>query len=88
MFARLPFDNQTPVQLNQGESQCESHPGEIKMIIALLTIPFAIIAIAIAIVPLVVGMKYQREYEVLVESTPVATDAEASVETPKLELAA
>jgi hypothetical protein len=58
------------------------------MIIALLTIPFAIIAIAIAIVPLVVGMKYQREYEVLVASTPPATSVDASVETPKLELAA
>lgn len=74
--------------MNQGESQCEGHPGEIKMIIALLTIPFAIIAIAVAIVPLVVGMKYQREYEVLATSTPPATEADALAETPKLELAA
>ncbi|MHB1087246.1 MAG: hypothetical protein ACYC19_00625 [Acidimicrobiales bacterium] len=58
------------------------------MIIVLLTIPFAILAIALAIVPLVIGMKYQREYEALVAGPAPAPSDKASVETPKLELAA
>lgn len=34
-------------------------PTKIKMTNALLNIPFAIVGIAIAIVPLIIGMKYQ-----------------------------
>ena len=34
-------------------------PAKIKMNIALLNIPFAIVGIAIAIVPLIIGMNYQ-----------------------------
>jgi hypothetical protein len=38
-------------------------PAKNKMTIALLTIPFAIVGIAIAIVPLVIGMNYQDRTE-------------------------
>lgn len=58
------------------------------MIIVLLTIPFAILAITIAIVPLVIGMRYERAYEALATSVEPTTSDAALVETPKLELAA
>ncbi|MHB1208900.1 MAG: hypothetical protein ACYC1I_04240 [Acidimicrobiales bacterium] len=58
------------------------------MIIVLLTIPFAILAIAIAIVPLVIGMRYEHAYEALATSVESPTGDAALAETPKLELAA
>lgn len=64
------------------------HSDEHTMIIALLTIPFAILAIAIAIVPLVVGMKYEREYEALSAATLRDEATAQTVGTPRLELAA
>ena len=88
MTSRLPFDNKAPVQMKQGESQREVHAGENTMIIALLTIPFAILAIAVAIIPLVVGMKYQREYEALSAAALHDEAAAQSAGTPRLELAA
>lgn len=88
MTNRLPFHNYTPVQMNQGESQREGHSDENTMIIALLTIPFAILTIAVAIVPLVIGMKYQREYEALSAATQRDEATKQSVDTPQLELAA
>jgi len=38
-------------------------PTKIKMTIALLNIPFAIVGISIAIVPLIIGMKHQDRTE-------------------------
>lgn len=64
------------------------HSDEHTMIIALLTIPFAILAVAVAIVPLVVGMKYQREYEALNAAALRDEAAQESVGTPRLEMAA
>ncbi|MBW4076910.1 MAG: hypothetical protein HIU84_00040 [Acidobacteria bacterium] len=58
------------------------------MIIALLTIPFAILAIAIAVIPLVIGLRYERAYEALATSVESPTGDAALVASPKLELAA
>ncbi len=58
------------------------------MIIALLTIPFALLAIAVAVVPLVVAMRYERTYEALAPSVEPSPEGLALAETPKLELAA
>ncbi len=72
--------------MEQGESRREVHSDENTMIIALLTIPFAILAIAVAIVPLAVGMKYQREYEAL--NAAALRDEATQKGAPRLELAA
>ena len=57
------------------------------MIIYLLSIPFAVLAIAVSIVPLLVGMRYETK-ENLQRAAGATNTAAATIESRKFELAA
>ena len=58
------------------------------MIIYLLSIPFAVLGIAIAIVPLLIGMKFQGKVESQIVVDVPKNAAELVIESHQLELAA
>ena len=88
MALPLPFHNLFPLQMFQGESRSEGHADENTMIIYLLTIPFAILGIAIAIVPLLIGMKLQGNEDSQLALNMSKIASESTVESHQLELAA
>ena len=57
-------------------------PAKMKMNIALLNIPFAIVGIAVAIVPLIIGMRYQVRPD---NEDVVATRNEDLIDSPRTE---
>jgi hypothetical protein len=58
------------------------------MIIYLLSIPFAVLGIAIAIVPLLIGMKSQGKVQSQIAVDVPKNAAELAIESHQLELAA
>lgn len=58
------------------------------MFILLLSIPFAVLTIAIAVVPLLVGMKFQAREEVRLAVEDRKFAAEFAIESHQFELAA
>lgn len=63
-------------------------PTKSQMTIALLNIPFAIVGIAIAIVPLLIGMKHQNRLESSDVATPSLRTLDIEPNVEELEHAA